>query len=132
MSRRWVCPNRRSTRGHAACAIESSPPVMCPIERTISNARRQLQAAGCLYRTPCFDDGVHALQQADVDVAPRIASIGATPRMLTHPSSSREVELLWDFIGIPLSVPTSMTTPASDSCLNLRARVGRRMGVTWK
>jgi hypothetical protein len=48
--------------------------------------------------------------------------------MLTQASNSRQVELLWNFIGIPLSVPTSITTPASVSCLNLRASVGRRMG----
>jgi len=47
-------------------------------------------------------------------------------------SSSRQVDELWNFIGMPLSVPTSKTTPASRSCSNLRLRVGRRCGVSWK
>ena len=52
--------------------------------------------------------------------------------MFTQASSSRHVDWLWNFIGMPLSVPISMTTPASLSCLNFRASVGRRAGVSWK
>jgi hypothetical protein len=36
---------------------------------------------------------------------------------------------VWKFIGMPLSVPMSGTTPASVNCLNLRASVGRRAAV---
>ena len=35
-------------------------------------------------------------------------------------------------VGMPLSVPINITTPASRSCWNLRASVGRRDGVSWK
>ena len=39
---------------------------------------------------------------------------------------------MWKFIGMPLSVPISSVTPASRSCLNLRASVGRRAGRELK
>ena len=61
-----------------------------------------------------------------------MAVIASTPSRFTQASSSRQVEPLWNFIGMPLSVPISSVTPASRSCLNLRASVGRRDGVARK
>jgi hypothetical protein len=61
-----------------------------------------------------------------------MANIGSTPSLLTHTSSSFQVDWLWNFIGMPESVPTSSTTPLSRSCWNLRASVGLRLGVSWK
>ena len=39
--------------------------------------------------------------------------IGSTPITLTHASISCHVDMLWKFIGVPLSVPMSSVTPDS-------------------
>ena len=70
-------------------------------------------------------------KRAGQRVAPAIACIGVAPRR-TQVSSSRQVESVWKFIGMPLSVPTSIVTPVSRSCLNLFASVGMRRKVSVK
>jgi len=47
---------------------------------------------------------------------------GSNPNLLTHTSNSFQVLWLVNFIGMPLSVPTSNTTPASLSALLLFER----------
>ncbi len=61
-----------------------------------------------------------------------MASIAGMPISRTHTSSSFQVDWLWKFIGMPLSVPMSSVAPASRSCVTLRFSVGLRAGVSWK
>ena len=70
-------------------------------------------------------------KRAGQRVAPAIACIGVAPSR-TQVSSSRQVESVWKLPGMPLSVPTSIVTPVSRSCLNLLASVGRRRNVSVK
>ena len=62
--------------------------------------------------------------------AARITSMTGRPITRTSTSISFHVDWQWNFIGMPLSVPTRKTTPASRSCAILRFRVGFLSGVS--